>query len=141
VMRSLSSRRPLPIDRVSKRFACERCGVESESTLGRRIGIEQYRALLAERQRTEDVVTGDEIGHAQLVFDLTRLHSRLAQDFDALHRRRGWTWAGFRIMNVLWALGPIELRDLARLAGASRAATSSVLNTLERDGLVTRTRD
>jgi DNA-binding MarR family transcriptional regulator len=44
-------------------------------------------------------------------------------------------------MNVLWAIGPVELRDVARLSGASRAAISSALNTLERDGLVTRVRD
>ena len=44
-------------------------------------------------------------------------------------------------MNVLWALGAVELRDVARLSGGSRAAISSALNTLERDGLVTRRRD
>jgi len=41
----------------------------------------------------------------------------------------------------LWAVGPAELRDIARLSGASRAAVSSALNTLERDGRVSRTRD
>lgn len=44
-------------------------------------------------------------------------------------------------MNVLWAIGTVELRDVARLSGASRAAVSSALNTLERDGLVRRVRD
>jgi DNA-binding MarR family transcriptional regulator len=43
--------------------------------------------------------------------------------------------------HVLWAVGPAELRDVARLSGASRAAVSSALNTLERDGLVRRIRD
>jgi DNA-binding MarR family transcriptional regulator len=90
------------------------------------------------RHQADGVVDADASARAELVFHLTRLHVRLSGDFDALHRRRGWTWAGFRIMNVLWAVGPAELRDLARLSGTSRAAISSALNTLERDGLVVR---
>jgi len=107
----------------------------------RTITVEEYRALLARRLREDDVVGPDTAEHAELVFNLTRLHLRLSRDFEGLHRRRGWTWAGFRIMNVLWAVGPAELRDVARLSGASRAAVSSALNTLERDGLVRRMRD
>jgi DNA-binding MarR family transcriptional regulator len=44
-------------------------------------------------------------------------------------------------MNVLWVAGPVELREVARLSGSSRASISSALNTLERDGLVTRRRN
>jgi DNA-binding MarR family transcriptional regulator len=102
-------------------------------------GVEDFRAALVRRHQDEGVVDADSSARAELVFHLTRLHVRLSGDFDALHRRRGWTWAGFRIMNVLWAVGPAELRDLARLSGTSRAAISSALNTLERDGLVVRT--
>lgn len=101
-------------------------------------GVEDFRAALVRRHRADGVVDADASARAELVFQLTRLHVRLSADFDALHRRRGWTWAGFRIMNVLWAVGPAELRDLARLSGTSRAAISSALNPLERDGLVTR---
>jgi len=107
----------------------------------RTITVEEYRELLARRLQADDVVGHDAAEHAELVFNLTRLHHRLSRDFEGLHRRRGWTWAGFRIMNVLWAVGPAELRDVARLSGASRAAVSSALNTLERDGLVRRIRD
>jgi|SRR5581483_45022 DNA-binding MarR family transcriptional regulator len=101
-------------------------------------GVEDFRAALLRRHQADGVVDADASARAELVFHLTRLHVRLSGDFDALHRRRGWTWAGFRIMNVLWAVGPAELRDLARLSGTSRAAISSALNTLERDGLVVR---
>ena len=107
----------------------------------RTITVEEYRELLARRLRADDVAGPDAAEHAELVFNLTRLHHRLSRDFEGLHRRLGWTWAGFRIMNVLWAVGAAELRDVARLSGASRAAVSSALNTLERDGLVSRTRD
>ena len=101
-------------------------------------GVEDFRAALVRRHLAEGVLDADSSARADLVFQLTRLHARLSADFEALHRQRGWTWAGFRIMNVLWAVGPSELRDLARLSGASRAAISSALNTLERDGLVAR---
>jgi DNA-binding MarR family transcriptional regulator len=104
----------------------------------RAAGVEDFRAALVERHRTEGVADADASARAELVFQLTRLHVRLSGDFDALHRRRGWTWAGFRIMNVLWTVGPAELRDLARLSGTSRAAISSALNPLERSGLVAR---
>ena len=107
----------------------------------RTITVEEYRELLARRLQVDGVVDQDAAEHAELVFNLTRLQHRLSRDFEALHRRRGWTWAGFRIMNVLWAVGAAELRDVARLSGASRAAVSSALNILERDGLVSRIRD
>lgn len=112
-----------------------------EAHPARAIVVEEYRELLARRLREDGLVGADAADHAELVFNLHRLQHRLTQDFEQLHRRRGWTWAGFRIMNVLWALGAAELRDVARLSGTSRAAVSSALNPLERDGLVTRTKD
>jgi DNA-binding MarR family transcriptional regulator len=116
-------------------------GMATHRPSARTITVEEYRELLARRLRADDVAGPDAAEHAELVFNLTRLHHRLSRDFEGVHRRLGWTWAGFRIMNVLWAVGAAELRDVARLSGASRAAVSSALNTLERDGLVSRTRD
>lgn len=57
-----------------------------------------------------------------------------------VHRPRDWSWSGFRIMWMIWLFGEVEARDLARLAGASRQTTSSVLSTLETKGLVHRER-
>jgi DNA-binding MarR family transcriptional regulator len=57
-----------------------------------------------------------------------------------VHRPRDWSWSGFRIMWLIWLFETIEARDLARLAGVSRQATSSVLATLEGKGLVHRER-
>ena len=65
----------------------------------------------------------------------------LVQDLEAnVHRPRGLSWAGFRLLFALWVAGPLEPRGLARLSAVSRASISSVLNTLQRDGLVERRR-
>ena len=94
----------------------------SQHPPARTITVEEYRSLLARRLQADGIVDRDAAEHAELVFNLTRLQHRLFRDFEALHRRRGWTWAGFRIMNVLWAVGAAELRDVARLSGASAIA-------------------
>ena len=75
-------------------------------------------------------------------FDLIRASTRLVQRLESeVHRDAGWSMAGFRVMFCVWVGGELEPRDIARLSGLSRAAVSSVLNTLERDGLVERTRE
>jgi DNA-binding MarR family transcriptional regulator len=44
-------------------------------------------------------------------------------------------------MFCVWVAQELEPREIARFSGLSRAAVSSVLNTLERDGLVERHRE
>lgn len=106
-----------------------------------RLPVRAYRQLIRDRLVREDILDESDSARMELVFNLSRLLNRLGQDFETVHRRHGWTWAGFRIMNVLWVAGPVELREVARLSGSSRASISSALNTLERDGLVTRRRN
>jgi DNA-binding MarR family transcriptional regulator len=74
-------------------------------------------------------------------FTLIRAADRLVYDLETVHRTIGWTWPGFRAVFWLWLLGPLEQREVASLASASRASISSVLNTLQRDGFVRRRRD
>jgi DNA-binding MarR family transcriptional regulator len=102
------------------------------------LSVEGFRDALAARHAAERTVAEEAVANALLTFSLMRLQTRLSQDFESVHRRRGWSWPGFRIMNVLWAIGTVELRDVARLSGDSRAAISSAVKTLERDGLVRR---
>ena len=104
------------------------------------VSVRSFRDLIRQRHRDEKLIDVSSIDHSELVFNLTRLMNRLGQDFETLHRPHGWTWAGFRIMNLLWAVGATEAREVARLSGASRATIWSALKTLERDGMVTRTR-
>jgi DNA-binding MarR family transcriptional regulator len=75
----------------------------------------------------------------RLVLTLHRVTSALVYDLESsVHRPRGWTWPGFRVLFVLWLVGPAEGKRVAQLSGMSRAAVSALVNTLERDGLVTR---
>ncbi|MFF3573937.1 MarR family winged helix-turn-helix transcriptional regulator [Nocardia jiangxiensis] len=77
----------------------------------------------------------------RLVLTLHRVTSALVYDLEsAVHRPRGWSWAGFRVLFVLWLAGPLEAKRVAELSGMSRAAVSALLATLERDGLIDKTR-
>jgi DNA-binding MarR family transcriptional regulator len=77
-----------------------------------------------------------------MVLLLARLSGQLLNELDnTVHRPRGWSWSGFRIMLAVHVWGPLEPRQIAPLAGVTRASISAVLNTLERDGLVQRLRD
>lgn len=75
-------------------------------------------------------------------FDAIRFATRLVQRVEStVHRPAGWSMAGFRVMFCVWVAGELEPRDIAHFSGLSRAAVSSVLNTLEREGLVQRHRE
>ena len=75
-------------------------------------------------------------------FNLFRASARLLQDLEAtVHRPRGLSLAGFRVLFTTWIHGSLEPRELARLSGVPRPAVSGVLKTLERDALVSRSRD
>lgn len=77
----------------------------------------------------------------RMVLTLHRVTSALVYDLEAsVHRPHGWSWPGFRILFVLWLVGPMEAKRIAELSGNSRATVSALVNTLERDGLVTRER-
>ncbi|MGH3345080.1 MAG: MarR family winged helix-turn-helix transcriptional regulator [Carbonactinosporaceae bacterium] len=76
----------------------------------------------------------------RLVLMLHRLTSLMVYDLEAsVHRPRGWSWSGFRVMFALWLTNPLEAWQVAEFSGMSRAAVSSLVNTLERNGLVART--
>ena len=76
-----------------------------------------------------------------LSFVLTRAANRFARHVESsVHRPRGLSTAGFRVLFTLWATGPLESHRIAVLAGLSRASGSSAVNILERDGHVVRSR-
>lgn len=75
----------------------------------------------------------------RLVLTLHRTVGVLVYDLESsVHRPRGMSWPGFRLLFVLWIAGPLEVRRVAELSGMSRAAVSALVKTLERDGLLRR---
>lgn len=77
----------------------------------------------------------------RLVLTLHRAANMLVYDLEStVHRPRGWSWPGFRVLFAIWLSGPVEAKKVAELSGMSRAAVSALVNTLERDGLVSKER-
>jgi len=75
-------------------------------------------------------------------FNLFRVSTKLIQDLDTnVHRKLGLSIAGFRVMFTVWVFDTLEPREIAKLSGVTRAAISGVLNTLERNSLIRRTRE
>ncbi|MFB7715212.1 MarR family winged helix-turn-helix transcriptional regulator [Streptomyces sp. NPDC056105] len=77
----------------------------------------------------------------QLGMLLLRTANMHGQQSERLaHRPHGFSTSGFRVLYIVWIFQRAEARDIARLAGMSRQSASSVLATLEGDGLVIRER-
>lgn len=71
---------------------------------------------------------------AAMDFGLTivRAGNRLQQDLEQqVHRPAGMTWAAFRVLFTIKAVGEISPMRLAHLSNTSAASTSSVLKTLD----------
>ncbi|MGD9999762.1 MAG: MarR family winged helix-turn-helix transcriptional regulator [Ilumatobacteraceae bacterium] len=94
------------------------------------------------RERVAEFAPETDLDVLGASFDLVRVSNQLINDLETtVHRPLGWSWAGFRIMFTVLVAGPLEPGQIARLAGVTRASISAVLNTLERDGFVTRLRE
>ena len=71
---------------------------------------------------------------------------RAAQEVRAQLERRvlrpqGISWGGFSLLFNLWVFDAMETRALASSMGCARPSVSSLCDTLERDGLVSRSGD
>lgn len=101
----------------------------------------EFSELLRHSHRELGTVDPRVLDAIEMITDLTRLEARLVQDFEKhVQRPLGLTWAGFRILNVLWVFGGSSQQEITRLSGTSRASISSALATLENRGLVARRR-
>ncbi len=59
---------------------------------------------------------------------------------SSVHRPRGISTAGFRVLFTLWVYDELEPREMAKLSGVSTAAVSGVLGTLENKALIEKRR-
>ena len=63
----------------------------------------------------------------RMVLTLNRATSMVIYDLEStVHRPRGLTWPGFRVIFALWLAGPMEAKTTAEISGMSRAALSAL---------------
>jgi DNA-binding MarR family transcriptional regulator len=92
--------------------------------------------------RTAELADAADHKAMEIAISLHRLSHALARATETTaHRPEGWSLAGFRAMFMLWVVGPTRPARMAAMLDMTRPATSNVLSTLERDGLVERTPD
>ncbi len=78
----------------------------------------------------------------EVLLTLNRASDLVTYDLEAaVHRPRGRSWSGFRLLFVVWLAGPMDPTAAARLTGMSRAAVSNLVKTLVADGLLDRVPD
>lgn len=93
-------------------------------------------------RRTSELTERADQGAMEIAISLHRLSHALARATETTaHRPEGWSLAGFRVMFMLWVVGPIRPARMAAILDMTRAATSNVVSTLERSGLVERRPD
>lgn len=77
-----------------------------------------------------------------LNFNMIRMANRLIKDLEvSVHRPNGMSYSSFRVLFAIRAAERITPNELARLSSVSTASMSSMLNTLERSGLIVRESD
>lgn len=115
-------------------------GGEDESVDPASLDFQTFVAF-AERQ-VAGLQPGLDLDAMRFVLTLHRASSTVVYDLEStVHRPAGWSWAGFRLLYVLWLMGPLEARTAAKLSGLSRQSASTLANTLQKAGLLERTSD
>ncbi|MFJ4268664.1 MarR family winged helix-turn-helix transcriptional regulator [Paenarthrobacter nicotinovorans] len=93
---------------------------------------------LAQKRLDEEFYDNDARA-TRVVLSLSRAASQVVYDLESsIHRPRGWSWAAFRLMFVLWLAGPMESSKAAHLAGMSRAAVSNLTNSMLTNGYLSK---
>jgi DNA-binding MarR family transcriptional regulator len=117
-------------------------GAETADRADGRKPTRRFPELLRQRHRDLGTTADRDLDAIEMVTHVTRLVARLVQDFEqSVHRPLGSTWAGFRILNVLWIFDEVDQQEIERLSGSSKASVSSALMTLENRALIERRRD
>lgn len=93
-------------------------------------------------ERARDRLPGMDPEAMRLILTLYRVTNMVVYDMESVvHRPRGWSYPGFRLLFTLWIAGPMEAKRAAELSGMSRQAVSALVGTLDRDGLVSKVPD
>jgi DNA-binding MarR family transcriptional regulator len=99
----------------------------------------EYEARSQSQARELD--PGADVDAMTLAFQVSLAANHLQRDLETeIHRPAGISWGGFKLMWTIRAYGRVRPNHLSRLAAVSPPTVTSILNTLERDGLVVRRR-
>jgi DNA-binding MarR family transcriptional regulator len=97
----------------------------------------EYDELAREAVRRED--PDADLEAMAFGFGLIRVANRFQQDVEAhVMRPLGLSYAAFRVMFCIRTVGPVPPKEIARHSGVSQPTITSVVNTLARRDLVTR---
>lgn len=97
-----------------------------------------YEALA--RQASREMVPDVNLAAMEMIFNLIRVTNRVQRDLEVnVHRPAGLTLSAFRVLVTIRFVGKITPAEVARQSSISPPSASSVLNTLERYGLIRRT--
>jgi DNA-binding MarR family transcriptional regulator len=108
----------------------------ADDALARDEALAFVTRALAETPRRIDGIDRESM---ELILLLHRVTNVVVYDLESrVHRPAGWTWAAFRAVFTLWISGPLEPSRLAETSGMNRQAVSSLVKTLEADGLIAR---
>lgn len=87
----------------------------------------------------EEGLDDPDLSAAEVVITLNRATTQLVYDLEAaVHRPMGTSWSAFRLLFVLWLVGPLQPGRAAKLTGMGRAAVSQLARTLVDKGLVSK---
>lgn len=104
--------------------------------------VDSLEAIDFAVQRTKEHIPAADTKVMHFVLLLDRVTNLLTYDLESTaHRPRGLSWPAFLLLFTLWAGGEVESRVAAARTGMSRAAVSSLTNTLENVGLIQRSAD
>jgi DNA-binding MarR family transcriptional regulator len=107
----------------------------------RRVSSQQYQEYAERAAALMSDGQADPMS-VRLFFALLRVGNRLSKDFEvAIRQTADLSFAGYQLLFTLKAVGPVNPNHLARLSSVSTASMSSLLNTLERKGLLSRSAD
>ena len=105
-----------------------------------RIGSSEYESLA--RAAAIELYPDVDSPAMALCFNLIRAANRMTTDMEvSVHRPMGISFAGYRLLFTIKSVGQVNPNELARLSSVSTASMASLLNTLEKCGLVTRAPD
>jgi DNA-binding MarR family transcriptional regulator len=93
------------------------------------------------RAQAQELDPEADLGAMTVAFEVILASNHLLRELESrVHRPAGISWGAFQLMWTIRAYGRLRPNRLSKLAAVSPATVSSVLNTLERDGLVVRHR-